>query len=774
MQVRFLALLLLAFVPADAQPDDARWRALLQKDAAGDPEPRAREALKIAERFGEADPRLLESLIFLHENLWGFESKPEKEALRKRALALPSGVARRVAGDRAAEADFASLLLRLGKALSGNGQHRDARLTQREALEIRERLFGESSASTAEAWVALAWTAQHDKSPDEARGAISRALELRKQSGAGRTPEFAGLLEESARLFGDDKKFAECEAEYRRSLALRESLSGPHDPELAKALTRIARDVRHWKSPQFAESCFRRAVEVRKAAAAGAPAHRDALNDLADFLAGEERTGEAEQTYEMAVALRRDRAPVDHVAIASLRGLVSLRMEADRYADAIEAGEPALAAIAADRDLAPFDLTTLRRDLAECYLRTGNDARAEAEFAVLRADAQGVHRHFLAETANRLSKIYQERGDYPKAAEKLEIAIAAWEALGYKNPEDMLRLAKLYQAMGRLDDANRMNMAALAATGGMVTSELRGALRIAAIGAGLALFFGVLVSGLLFWVLGRRLDREIAALFAPPPTALAALPVNQQVELAPVRFLVPEDTAPAPVEEQSPAPPAEVPPEPPPPTRMTVHADGTTLFAMRVLNLLLALLTLGVYSFWGKAKVRRYVLGQIEYLGDRFAFHGHGRELFFGWLRALPALGFVFLFPNILPLAWQSQYSMLVAQLAVFALIFLLWPIARVGAYRYRITRMSWRGIRFSYRGSALRYLRVTLAGQLLNGLTGGLYNPFLEMRRERLLTGDTWFGTARFQFTGKGSDLFAAWLFALPFTFCTLGLAWP
>lgn len=208
-------------------------------------------------------------------------------------------------------------------------------------------------------------------------------------------------------------------------------------------------------------------------------------------------------------------------------------------------------------------------------------------------------------------------------------------------------------------------------------------------------------------------------------------------------------------------------------SQITLHADGSDLFAMRVLNLLLSLLTLGAYSFWGKAKVRRYVCSQAEYQGDWFAFHGTGRELLLGWLRALPVLAFIFLFPVVLPLLWQHPRSPIVGQLCAFAAILLLWPIARVGAYRYRLNRMSWRAIRFSYRGKGLRYFGASVAGFLLCPLTLGLYTPFLQVRLRKLLFNQTYFGDQGMRFPGRGKDLLAAWLFGLPLTVCTFGIGW-
>jgi uncharacterized membrane protein YjgN (DUF898 family) len=144
-----------------------------------------------------------------------------------------------------------------------------------------------------------------------------------------------------------------------------------------------------------------------------------------------------------------------------------------------------------------------------------------------------------------------------------------------------------------------------------------------------------------------------------------------------------------------------------------------------------------------------------------------------GWLRGLPALGFLFLFPYILPLMWTSKFALFGGQIAVFGLFAILWPVARVGAYRYRMNRMSWRGIRFSFRGKTLAYLGQNVLGYLLATVTLGLYMPFMQVRLRKMLYSQTYFGNGAFQFSGRGRDLLPVWIFALPFTICTFGLAW-
>lgn len=211
-----------------------------------------------------------------------------------------------------------------------------------------------------------------------------------------------------------------------------------------------------------------------------------------------------------------------------------------------------------------------------------------------------------------------------------------------------------------------------------------------------------------------------------------------------------------------------------PPLTMAFHGDGATLFAIRVRNLLLTMLTMGGYSFWGKARVRRYLLGQIGVDGHRLAFHGTGKELLFGWLRAAPFLALIIFLPNVLPLLWETPAALISAQIVALAAIMLLVPIARAGAYRYRLNRTSWRGLRFSYRGSTLRFLFLYLRGYLLIPATLGIYAPFFHVRTERLLLNGSTFGDGKFQFSGKGRRLLPCFVCAVPLGILSLGLFWP
>ena len=172
--------------------------------------------------------------------------------------------------------------------------------------------------------------------------------------------------------------------------------------------------------------------------------------------------------------------------------------------------------------------------------------------------------------------------------------------------------------------------------------------------------------------------------------------------------------------------------------------------------MLFTVLTLGVYYFWGKTRIRRYLFGESAFEGDRFAYHGTPKELLLGFAKA-----FVVFFVPIVVLTVVRDVldvgpAIKGAAAVSISLLFLMFlPVAMVGARRYRLSRTSWRGIRFSFRGPAFEFVKIFVKGTFLTGLTFGLYYPFFVTRRQAFMIAHSYFGNERFDFDGRGRELF-------------------
>ncbi len=204
--------------------------------------------------------------------------------------------------------------------------------------------------------------------------------------------------------------------------------------------------------------------------------------------------------------------------------------------------------------------------------------------------------------------------------------------------------------------------------------------------------------------------------------------------------------------------------------KVQFHGEGLELAKVMIVNWILTVFTFGIYYFWGKTKVRRYLFEETSFAGDRFSYHGTGKELFKGWLF------FVFMVAVVVALlaAVNNWLGPAMGQLmeTLLTIIFIVGlPALMVGAYRYRLSRSSWRGIRFSFRGTRKEAVWINFKGMLLSFLTLGLYSPFFQMKMAKFWNGNSYFGNKSFKFTGEGKEIFKKFLIAIPLTILTAGI---
>jgi uncharacterized membrane protein YjgN (DUF898 family) len=229
----------------------------------------------------------------------------------------------------------------------------------------------------------------------------------------------------------------------------------------------------------------------------------------------------------------------------------------------------------------------------------------------------------------------------------------------------------------------------------------------------------------------------------------------------------PPASAPAPAAASAPPPPAR-------PRRPLFHGAAVEVFGIQALNALLTLLTLGVYYFWAKTRMRRYVFGTTELDGDRFAYHGNGAELLRGFARGVAIFFIPIALLAILPELYEAPADVKAAlRKGLWLVGLLLVPVAMVGARRYRLSRTSWRGIRFSFRGRTREFIGIFVVGTILTSVTAGLYYPVFITQREAFMISNSYFGSRKLDFDGRGAGLLRPFIVMIVLFLPTLGLSW-
>lgn len=195
---------------------------------------------------------------------------------------------------------------------------------------------------------------------------------------------------------------------------------------------------------------------------------------------------------------------------------------------------------------------------------------------------------------------------------------------------------------------------------------------------------------------------------------------------------------------------------------------GKDLFGILLRNFILTLLTLGIYSFWGKTRKREYLWSRTQVLGSPLIYTGTGKELFISFLIVAPGLLVLSL---ILSALAQTAFAAFGILLFYLGLLY-FWQFASYRALRYRLTRTRWRGIRGNLGGSALAYAWRGALYWLAIFCSFGLLLPWASARMADLKLNKVWFGDRQLAFSGPARELYRAYCItvaAIMFSFTAL-----
>ncbi len=117
--------------------------------------------------------------------------------------------------------------------------------------------------------------------------------------------------------------------------------------------------------------------------------------------------------------------------------------------------------------------------------------------------------------------------------------------------------------------------------------------------------------------------------------------------------------------------------------------SGSEYFRIWIVNLLLVLVTLGIYFPWAKVRRLRYFYGSTEVAGAPLDFHGDPKKMLRGYLLT----GALVLLYSV-----AGNFSAF-AGLVAFVLIAALWPALFKSSMQFRMANTSWRGLRFRFKG---------------------------------------------------------------------------
>lgn len=184
-------------------------------------------------------------------------------------------------------------------------------------------------------------------------------------------------------------------------------------------------------------------------------------------------------------------------------------------------------------------------------------------------------------------------------------------------------------------------------------------------------------------------------------------------------------------------------PQPPQIEAFTFSGRGSEYFRIWIVNLLLSIVTLGIYSAWAKVRRTRYFYDNANVNASSFEYHGNPIAILKGRIIAVLLIGGYNLAFKVSP-----ALGLLAVVLMLAAMPWLIWK-----SYQFKLFNSSYRSIRFGFRGSAGQSYFSYLILPILSMLSFGLLWPLAHQRIKKYLHSEGKFGTTRFSFNvGAGA----------------------
>jgi uncharacterized membrane protein YjgN (DUF898 family) len=188
------------------------------------------------------------------------------------------------------------------------------------------------------------------------------------------------------------------------------------------------------------------------------------------------------------------------------------------------------------------------------------------------------------------------------------------------------------------------------------------------------------------------------------------------------------------------------------PQALRFNGNGAEYFGIWIVNLLLTIVTLGIYSAWAKVRRLQYFYRHTELAGSSFDFHGSPIRILIGRLIAVAML----ISYNV-SVRLQSRMIFIV----VLALALVL-PWLLRNSLRFRLYNTSWRGTRFHFRGSVGGSYRVFLLNGFLALITFYIMAPFFHQRLKQYQHENSWLGRTQCSFHARVGQFYAIYLLLL------------
>jgi len=168
-----------------------------------------------------------------------------------------------------------------------------------------------------------------------------------------------------------------------------------------------------------------------------------------------------------------------------------------------------------------------------------------------------------------------------------------------------------------------------------------------------------------------------------------------------------------------------------------INFEGKAIdyFGIWITNIVLNVITIGIFSAWAKVRKLRYFYNNTKILDNSFSYHATGWQILKGRIIALIV---IILFASV-------SYLWAVFNVIGFFIILLLMPWIINSSLRFSSRMISYRNIRFNWHGNYGKTLLYFVIGPVISFLSLGLLHPLFTKHYYTYYANNHSYGTSRF-----------------------------
>ncbi len=179
--------------------------------------------------------------------------------------------------------------------------------------------------------------------------------------------------------------------------------------------------------------------------------------------------------------------------------------------------------------------------------------------------------------------------------------------------------------------------------------------------------------------------------------------------------------------------------------RASFSGNAREYFGIWIVNVLLTIVTVFIYSAWAKVRRNRYFYGNTVIAGRAFDYHATGKQIFIG---RLIVVGYIVI-TNIL----ATIFPLLGLVVFLITLVALPWLIQRSLRFSARVT--SYRNVRFDFTGTTGGAFVAVLLGSMVASISFGILAPLASRWVWRYIFNNLRYGDRPFETDPKIGALY-------------------